>query len=185
MEQKQQIADLIEGCRRNDRRAQRIVFEMYKDSMMALCRRYAKSSSESEDDFREGVLRGFRFIASYSGMCAFCSWIRKIFVNTCVSIYWEEYKHNSVEKMENLPEENYEMETPQRFSSEQLYEALDSLSQRQRAIFNLVVIDGCSYAEAAKELGISVDVLKTLLYRARQRLKIYLTQMEEKKGERV
>lgn len=182
MKREKQIAELVERLRSNDRAAQRMVFDMFKDGMFAICKRYAKSSSEAEDALTEGFLKVFQCIGTFSGKGSFAAWMRKIFVNNCVTIYRSELKYNSVYKTSDVPEKTPEIESPERFSVEDLYDALSCLSDKERVIFNLAAVDGLKYSEIEAELGIKVDVLKTILYRAKQKLKIRLAEIETMKG---
>lgn len=182
MKRDRQITELVERLRSNDRAAQRMVFDMFKDGMFAICKRYAKSSSEAEDALTEGFLKVFQSIGAYSGKGSFYSWMHKIFVNNCITTYRSELRYNSVYKTPDVPEKTLEIETPERFTAEDLYDSLSCLSDKERVIFNLVVIEGLKYSEIETELGIKVDVLKSILYRAKQKLKIRLAEIETMKG---
>ena len=46
---------------------------------------------------------------------------------------------------------------------------------------NMVVVDGYKYAEVAECLNSKVEIVKTILYRAKQKLKMYLTETEKRK----
>ena len=41
--------EVIDGCRRKDRHAQRFLFERYSGRMLALCCRYVKDRMDAED----------------------------------------------------------------------------------------------------------------------------------------
>lgn len=180
-ENKDKIDELIRLCCQNDKQAQRKIFEQFKNSMAAVCRRYSSSRAEAEDNLIDGFIRAFAKISSYDGRGSFEGWLRKVMINNCLSVYQRNTITISHEPIENFADETGNEEVSARFSKEELYEALDSLGERQKTAFNMIVIDGYSYAEAAKELKTNANVVKTLVYRAKQKLKLYLTDIENRR----
>ncbi len=171
MENKQDLYELVELCRENDRTAQRIIFDRFKRAMFAICKRYAKSIPEAEDNLIEGFTKVFTNIETYDGSGSFESWVKRIIINTCTTTYNRELKHNTVERLSDVGEEEVSVEFSNSYSKEELYAALNSIALRQRLVFNMVVIDGYSYADVASVLGVSADVVRTVLYRAKQNLR--------------
>lgn len=171
MENRQDLYELVELCRKNDRTAQRIIFDRFKRAMFAICKRYAKSIPEAEDNLIEGFTKVFTNIETYDGYGSFESWVKKIIINTCTTTYNRELKHNTVERLDELREEKVNVEAATAYSKEDLYAALNALSFRQRFVFNMIVIDGYSYAEVASLLGVSVDVVRTVLHRTKLNLR--------------
>jgi DNA-directed RNA polymerase specialized sigma24 family protein len=45
----------------------------------------------------------------------------------------------------------------------------------------MIAIDGYTYEETAKEFGTNINVIKTILHRTRQQLRIYLANIDKKK----
>ncbi|MDO5503559.1 MAG: sigma-70 family RNA polymerase sigma factor [Actinomycetia bacterium] len=62
-------------------------------------------------------------------------------------------------------------------TSRQLYRALDALPQDQRAVVELVALDGLSLVEAADLLGITPGAARTRYHRARTRLQSDLVEL--------
>lgn len=180
-ENKDTIEELIRLCCQNNKEAQRKIFEQFKNSMAAVCRRYSSSKVEAEDNLIDGFIRAFAKISSYDGRGSFEGWLRKVMINNCLSVYQRATIALSNEPVENMAGESADKEMSERFSKEELYEALDSLGERQKTAFNMIVIDGYSYAEVAKELKTNANVVKTLVYRAKQKLKLYLTDIEKRR----
>src|SRR5207248_457975 len=67
----------------------------------------------------------------------------------------------------------HEMDAP---TADDLRRALSQLPPKQRAAIVMRELEGCSYAEIADVLGISVSALEALLFRARRALR---EQLEE------
>lgn len=181
MKESREIIELVELCRRNDRVAQRKIFERYKGVMFSVCRRYMGTYAEAEDALVSGFTNAFRKMDSYKGLGSFGSWLRVIMVNNCINLYRQKQRRNFVEGTELCDDLAQEPEVEDRFSAEELYEAIDSLDERYRTVFNMIVVDGYKYAEVAECLGSKVEIVKTILHRAKQKLRVYLTEMEKRK----
>jgi len=54
---------------------------------------------------------------------------------------------------------------------------IQQLSPAYRMVFNLYVVDGFTHDEIAAQLGISVGASKSNLARAREKLRLYLKQL--------
>lgn len=178
MSHKKELKQLIELCKLGDRKAQQSIFELKKDELFAICKRYASNSSEAEDMFIEGFSRIFRFIDSYSNG-EFDGWIKRIMINTCISIYKKETKRREVEIIVDDFQECEEIKNPEKFSIEDLYHCIEQLSDKQRTIFNLFTIDGYKTKEIADLLNTTDDSVRTTLHRSKNRLRQLLEELEK------
>lgn len=68
-------------------------------------------------------------------------------------------------------------------SSRDAYRALADLPERQRAVMELVAVDGLSLVDAALALGISAGNARVRYHRARQRLALSLTRLRPDQSE--
>ena len=57
--------DLIEKCKKADRKAQRSLFEFYYDHMYNICLRYVKEEMQAEDMLSQGFTNVFKNISSF------------------------------------------------------------------------------------------------------------------------
>ena len=62
---------LIERCKRQDRMAQKQVYEKYAGRMFGLCKRYVKTTENAEEVLMEGFCKVFQKIDMYSGTGSF------------------------------------------------------------------------------------------------------------------
>ncbi len=171
---------LIEACKAGDRKAQRQLFERYKDKMFALCLRYAPSRADAEDILQEGFVKVFRDLPSYRGEGSIEGWIRKIMTHTAID--WLKRNRQLQMRLEDAyahlwhladaPDEADESGPPART----LIRLMQQLPDGFRAVLNLHIIEGYSHPEIARILGISVGTSKSQLSRA----KTALRQMWEK-----
>ncbi|MFL5810425.1 MAG: RNA polymerase sigma factor, partial [Flavisolibacter sp.] len=77
--------DLVQGCTRNERRAQELLYKQYCQSMMSICISYAKREEDAVEVMQDGFLKIFqqiqRFDASKSSLY---TWMRTIMVRTAI-----------------------------------------------------------------------------------------------------
>lgn len=178
MLQKEELKRLIELCKKGDRKAQQDIFNLKKDELFAICRRYASDSSEAEDMFIEGFTKAIQNISTqYKG--DFDAWIKRIIINTCINIYHKERKRKDAEITTNTFYEKIEIYSHERFSNEELYECMSQLNDKQRTIFNLSAIDNYKAKEIAVLLNISDETVRTTLHRSKIKLKTLLENIEK------
>ncbi len=181
MLQKKELKELIELCKKGDKKAQQNIFDLKKDELFAVCKRYASNSIEAEDMFIEGFTKILNSINTYANG-DFDAWTKRIVINTCINIYHKENKRKQNEITTDEFYENEEIESPERFSNEDLYYCMEQLNNKQRTIFNLFVIDGYKTREIATLLDTSDDTVRTTIHRTKIKLKQLLEDLERKRN---
>lgn len=171
---------LIKACKAGDRKAQRQLFERYKDKMFALCLRYAPSRTEAEDILQEGFVRIFRDLHAFRAQGSFEGWMRRIMTHTAID--WLKRHRRHTVRLEDvaLHARHFSEAAPEAEDSNTHARTLIRLMQQLpdgfRAVLNLHIIEGYSHSEIAEILGISPNTSKSQLSRA----KAALRQMWEK-----
>ena len=84
--------ELIEACRRNDRLAQKAIYERFSAKMFGLCRRYVKSTESAEEVLMLAFCKVFKKIDTYTGAGNFEGWIRRIMVNESLMFLRKNYR---------------------------------------------------------------------------------------------
>ena len=77
--------ELIKGCVKTDRAAQKALYDRYCRKMMVVCQRYAKSTHEAEDTLQEGFIKVFASIKSFREEARLETWITRIMINTALN----------------------------------------------------------------------------------------------------
>ncbi len=185
-----ELLDLINLCKRNDSRAQKELFNCYKNQMFALCLRYSKSSSEAEDMLMQGWLRVFSKIDYFEitnefKISHFESWLQKVIINNAINTYRINKKYNTLNDFEEVVEnKDFNLyESDYIFSEEELISCIQTLPNSLRVIFNLCAIDQYSNKDISEILNMSQNSVKSNLYKARQLLKEKLEKIEKRKNE--
>lgn len=172
--------ELIDGCRRQDRQAQKRLYEMYSSKMYALCCRYIREKMEAEDVLITAFTKIFDRIDQFKGDGSFEGWIRRVVVNESLS-YLRKNKNMYVEvEMEAADREPDFDQLESHLQAEDLMKMIEALPSGYRIVFNLYAIDGYSHKEIADQLGISENTSKSQLSRARAALQKSLLETEQK-----
>ena len=166
-------ADLIAGCIRGDRRAERELFEAQFSRVHAMLFRLVGSSRDLDDLAQEVFIAVFRALPRFRGEAKLTTWIDRIAV--CVV-----YDHFKANKRVPIPVETvYDRPDPAGLSHDRaqareglrrLYATLATLSAEARIAFALYSIDGRSIREVAEITGVAVVTAKLRIWRARREL---------------
>lgn len=140
----------------------------YMESVMSLQRalyRVARSilnnDADAADAVQEAVVKGWLARRSLRKTDALKAWIMRILVNECRNIQRREGRRHDAER--RLAEE-----PGKTGSGGGLSDALEALPEKYRLIVTLHYIDGYSYAEIAKIIGVAEGLVKSRLYQARK-----------------
>ena len=170
-------SQLIIACKKQDRNAQKVLYERYAPVMMAVCKRYCREEDTALDLLHDGFIRAFTQIGSYTGKGSFEGWLRRIFVNLALenfrkekqkNRFLEEYGYmvanetdddvNDLLDIENIPRED-------------VLEMIRDLPPGYRTVFNLFIFEEMSHKEIAQMLGIKEAASRSQFFRAKTILK--------------
>ena len=160
-------SDLLEGCRRGDRRMQQELYNRFASKMYGVCLRYASNAEGAEDILQQGFIKIFNKIDSYRGEGSFEGWIRRIFVNTAIEHFRKKiYLQPITETEENTVEGKY-LSVLDSLAEKDIIQLVQQLSPGYRTVFNMYVVEGYSHKQIAEILGISEGTSKSQLSRAK------------------
>jgi len=169
----------IEGCKRQDSRAQESLYSHYSGKMYALCCRYVPSKMEAEDVLVVAFTKVFERIDQFKAEGSFEGWLRRIIVNESLTYLRRNknmYLETEIETVDKNPDfgqlENH-------LEADDLLRMVGELPTGYRMVFNLYAIDGYSHKEIAEQLEISENTSKSQLSRARVLLKKKLNELEK------
>lgn len=171
--------ELIDGCKKRDRHAQRFLFEHYSGRMLALCYRYVKDRMDAEDIMVVAFTKVFDRISQFKGEGSFEGWVRRIMVNeslTYLRKHKSMYLETDIEAAEREPDYD---KLSNELEAEDLRKLIADLPTGYRIVFNLYAIDGFSHQEIAAQLGVSENTSKSQLSRARALLQKRLSELED------
>jgi len=173
---------LVEGCRQNNRLAQKILYERFFGQMMGIAMRYTKSKNEAIEILNTAFLKVFTSLDKYKNKNKLAGWIAKIVFNASID---HVRKHNRYRKVMNFEIERdrpVKNESLDNLHVEDLYKLIQKLPEASRNVFCLYVIDGYKHKEVADLLDITVGTSKWHLANARKQLRKLIRQLEEQEG---
>ena len=170
--------ELIKGCVRRERNAQKRLYDSYSSKMYALCCRYVKDSMEAEDVLVTAFTKILDRIDQYKGEGSFEGWIRRVVVNESLT-YLRRNRSMYIEtELEAADREPDYQQISDHLEAEDLLNMIQELPAGYRIVFNLYAIDGYSHKEIAEQLNISENTSKSQLSRARVFLQKILAERE-------
>ncbi|MEM6802978.1 MAG: sigma-70 family RNA polymerase sigma factor [Bacteroidota bacterium] len=174
--------ELLRRCRKNDPRAQKILFDRYKNMLMGVCLRYANDRNIAEDIFQEAFIKVFSRLDQVREPARLPGWIKRIGATTAIN-HLRLHKHRflgicdtELEKFIDLEQQD-EAFILGKLEQDQLLLLVQSLPETQRLVFNLFAIEGYTHQEIAEMLGINKASSRVQLHRARQTLRQALLKM--------
>ena len=184
------LSKLIIGCKQNDRKSQKQIYEKYYEVLFPICLRYSKNKEDAQDLLHECFIKIFDKISKYKDDGSFEGWMKRLVTNTSIDVFRKKSKSKEVyagDYIENLDVEQDEV-TENWFQINEvapkvLMEEIQNLSPAYRTVFNMYVIEGYRHQEIAEYLNISVGSSKSNLSKAKAKLRGVLEAMVKvKKG---
>jgi RNA polymerase sigma factor (sigma-70 family) len=179
------ILRLIEGCKRNERKAQGELYSHYYYTLMNIVRKYKKNEEDAASLVNDAFFKVFSNIANYKPEIPFEAWIKRITINTVIDEFRKNKKHKDVVKLDDYERTDF-LETKLvvndalvEMNVDEILKLIDKLDEEERVVFNLFEIDGYSHQEIAGELNVSERTSKRYLAAARVNLKKMLSKIFE------
>ena len=167
--------DLIRACVKQERWAQKQVYEEFYSPMLGVCLRYSNNEEDALDILHEGFIKVFKNISKYQMGTSLSAWIRRIMVNTAIDFYRKNIRRRTEDIESAFDLSTQEADAISKCSEKEILAAVQQLSPAYRTVFNLYVIEGYSHKEIGGLLGITESTSRSNLVKARTKLKGILT----------
>lgn len=175
---KEQVRRLIRGCKKGDRKSQRVLYESLYGKMLGVCLRYSRDMLEAEDLVQDGFIKVFDKIKSFNYKGSLEGWVRRLIINNSIDQIRRKRKMNfdyeEESKIHNMKDENpEELEEFEllNLKAERIVELIQKLSPAYQTVFNLYVVEDMTHKEIADTLNISVGTSKSNLAKAKMKLR--------------
>ncbi|MDD2244797.1 MAG: RNA polymerase sigma factor [Dysgonamonadaceae bacterium] len=172
-----EISQLIAACKKQNRNAQKELYEQFAPKMMGVCLRYSNSRENAEDLLHDGFIQVFTHISSYQGKGSFEGWLRRIFVNLALQNFREEKKSKLINSdvsdlnIEIVDHVDESIEDIMGISNSDILKMINELPQGYKIVFNLYVFEDMSHREIGQMLGITEASSRSQYSRAKSFLK--------------
>ncbi len=163
--------NIIEGCRKNKRKAQEQLYRKYYSYALATCISYVNNEYEAVEIMNDAFMKAFKNLAKNTEVQHFKSWFRRILVNTAIDYHRKNNKFKYAEDIEEANEVNVSENVEDQLSAEEIMELVQKLPDTYRIVFVLYVIEGYSHKEIAAELGIADSTSRAHLTAANKKLR--------------
>jgi RNA polymerase sigma-70 factor (ECF subfamily) len=173
---------LVRAAQRGDRAAFRVLVEKYQRRVYQLALSMLKDPDEAMDIVQETFVRVHRYLPSFKGDSSFFTWTYRIAANLCLDVSRKKGRGERLEMDEADADIEAHMDPPSAAFAGPMHaalneelkgkidEALAGLSENHRAILLLRELDGLSYEELAKVLGIRKGTVMSRLFHARLKM---------------
>jgi RNA polymerase sigma factor (sigma-70 family) len=168
---------LVKGIRKQNREAQRKVYELLAKKLYYTCTQYIKDTEDIQEILSDTFYVLFTKIDQLKEDKAFVGWARRIAVNECLKKLRNQVNfHLYLEDIHGNIETEDEKELD--LSEEELLNLIAQLPDGCKTVFNLYAIENYSHKEIAKELDISEGTSKSQLNFAKAKLRELITKKQ-------
>jgi RNA polymerase sigma factor (sigma-70 family) len=158
--------DLIDCCMRHERRAQRLLYEKYKNAMYTAIFRLINNEDDAKEALQDGFIEVFKSMAGFQQKSSLGAWIKTIMLRSSL----KKINKETIKEEELKQKYDYPVVWDENLTGELLDKAIRRLPEGYRSIFLLLEVEGFSHKEAAAMLGISEGTSKSQLYHSKQML---------------
>ena len=174
-------AQLIQRVLKGDDTAFSVLVKKYQKPVHALVWRKIGDFHIAEDITQDTFLKAYQKLSTLKEPQRFASWLYVIATNYCKM--WIRKKRLSTQSLEDISSMELERATYSGYiiaeneqitaeaQREVVKKLLAKLQESERTVITLHYLGGMTYKEISEFLGVSVETIKTRVYRARQRLK--------------
>jgi RNA polymerase sigma-70 factor (ECF subfamily) len=157
-----------------------VLMRRYNERLYRAARAILRDEREAEDVMQQAYVNAYSHLRQFDGRSSFATWLTRIAVHEALARARRRGRYMTLDADDLSP-----LEFPMRMTSTPdperqafarelgalLESAIDRLPDGSREVFMLRQVEGMSTAEVADTLGLSDDVVKTRLSRARATLR--------------
>lgn len=174
---------LIKKAVKNDRTAQKKLYECHAPKMLGVCRLYIKDRHYAEDVLLKAFFKVFKNLSTYKNKGSFEGWIRRIVIREAIDFIrtGKNWKYP-----QELTERNLKVVEDPRVVHEEVEQVqlcIDKLPEGYKTVLVLYAVEGYKHREIASLLEISENTSKSQLSKARKLVKKELEIIEKRSHE--
>ena len=155
-----------EGFRRGDGVVFRQIVEGYSPRLLAIARSFAADDDEAKDLLQDVWTRAYAKRASFDGRGSLLGWLLSITRSVCLSARRRRHPSPALVAAGTEPAHTPLRALERREAAEHVRSALLTLTDRQRDVVVLRLLEGRSTRETALELRIAEGTVKATLHQA-------------------
>ena len=180
-------SELVLAAQGGDQGAFGKLVEQNQGKIYSLCYRMTGNPDDAADLTQEAFLNAWRGLARFQGQASFSTWLYRLTSNACIDFLRREKRRISLSmtledeedeegRQADLPDQRFspQRELEKKEAAEALRRGLAALTPEYREILTLRELEGYSYQELSRELGLEEGTVKSRLARARLALREFL-----------
>lgn len=172
--------ELIKRCLKDDRRAQKELYELTVPYLYGVVRRQLFDPESWKDVLQEVYLKIFRGLSNFdSSKGGFLPWASRIAVNTAINHGTRNSPNPTVALEDTTVELSHKPIVIDSLSVEELLSEIRKMPLEFYRAFMLIEIEGFTHAECAEVSGISIELSRQRLKRSKIWLRTHLDAIEE------
>jgi RNA polymerase sigma-70 factor, ECF subfamily len=182
----QRDIDLLTKARTGSNAAFEEIQRFYSPLLYRRIHSITRNREDAEDALQDTFLHAFAALNSFRGKSQFSTWLTRIAINAALV---------TIRRRRSRPEVSFEQRSesgkdiasfdivdvalnPEQICVQKqqycsMVRAIERLDPKSRSVVAIWVSKGCSIKEAAHSLNVSLETVKSRLYRARKRLSRY------------
>ena len=172
------LQELFEKCKKGESKAQRELYDLFKNRLMGLCRRYTRTREEAEDVLQESFIKIFTRFHQAGSHDKVEKWMKSVAVRTAIDFYHKGKKEQTLYETGDPSALNIESIPVDQASDEYLVTLINHLPGKCRMVFNLFEVEGYSHTEIAAMMDITESTSRSQLHYAKSLLKQKLRDTE-------
>lgn len=183
-EEKQKVFELVKQAKEGNEYAFTQLYNKFKPSIYKTIYFIVRNKDTTDDLLSVTFVKAFKRLDSYVNNISFEMWLKTIAINSSIDFLRRTKKEKNDLFIDD--EDNYiQLSSSADYSPEEVFignetrarleEAMSRLRWKYRNIIELRTVRNMSYKQMSDELGISESQVKTLLNKARGKLKELLT----------
>jgi RNA polymerase sigma-70 factor (ECF subfamily) len=192
-QQRTEDDDLIREAQRGDRSSFDSLVRRYDQPVLRLALHMLGNEQDAQDVHQEAFLKAYRHIGNFRFECSFYTWLYRIVTNLCLDHLRRRKSRRedpatvldaSGDEMDLLSNisDNRAMANPAReldrkHMGQSIHQALDKLTPRERAVFELKHYQGLKLRTIGEMLSTTEETAKNTLFRATRKLRAELAEL--------
>ena len=181
--------ELVARARNGDTAAYEVLVRRHSARLYSLVYHMTGHREDAEDLVQSVFIRAYQSLRRFHGHSAFYTWIYRIAVNASINFLKKRRRRQALslddldQAVERDPDyvdlvarENPVTDTARGELKQKLNAALQTLSDKHRAVVVMHDIEGLPHDEIARRLGISAGTVRSRLFYARQLLQSQLSE---------
>lgn len=183
------IEDIINACLKNEQAAYYEVYNRYHHAMYNVSFRFLNDTMEAEDIMQESFIKAFQKLETFNkkskyskDVIPFGSWLKRIVINNCINQI-RKNKEFIVNELENVADEIDDSKDTEFLEQKTaiILNQIQNLKPNYKLAVTLYLIEGYDYEEISEIMGISYQNSRTIVSRAKEKLRKMIAQKDEKK----